>query len=314
MWLGSCVLGFSATRNTPTRDTLRPQTPRSASLPLRLRNSELPSAMLPPPIGGTVALSSPVRYPGSPWSQGGALGIQVKSLARWPATRPCPALQVSLNAPTVFTSPAAASMRSISRGLQIPGVRGARPAPPAVPAPGARAPACGSPAPPGRPPLPGWSWAAGGAAVARRGLGGAAGRSGVRQQRPERGSRPLPPQPARQPAAAPSNGREQLAGGGAEENSEPAGAGGRRGGARGQPAARAGLREEAEGDRKGPTHRPPTPTQSRLRRRRAHFEVQGPPEPVYPCPHASGTHLVHLGQLAAGSREGPVLFSPPFPS
>lgn len=162
-------------------------------------------------------------------------------------------------------------------------------APPSVPAPGARAPACGSPAPPGRPPLPGSSWATGGAAVARRGLGGAAGRSGVRlrQRRPERSSRSLPPQFAAQPAAAPRDGREQLTGGGAEENPKPAGAGGRRGGARGQPAARAGLREEAEGDRKGPTHCPPTPTQRRLRPSWAHRAVQGPPEPTYPCPHAS---------------------------
>lgn len=68
----------------------------------------------------------------------------------------------------------------------------------------------------------------------RRGLGGVAGAW-------ECGSRPLPPQPARLTAAAPRDGRQQLAGGSAEEDPEPAGAGGHRGGARGQPAARAGL-------------------------------------------------------------------------
>lgn len=72
----------------------------------------------------------------------------------------------------------------------------------------------------------------------RRGLGGVAGArecgSGGRSAAAGLSHRSLT-------AAAPRHGRQQLAGGGAEEDSEPAGAGGHRGGARGQPAARAGL-------------------------------------------------------------------------
>lgn len=82
------------------------------------------------------------------------------------------------------------------------------------------------------------------------------------------------------PAAAPHDGGEQLAGGGAEEDPEPARAGGRRGGARGQPAARAGLREEAEGDRKGPTHHPPT-----------HLEASPPQSAPHRASGPSGAQL-----------------------
>lgn len=202
------------------------------------------------------------------------------------------------------TIPFSASMRSASRGLQIPGVRGARRASPAVPAPGARALACGSPALPGRPRLPGWSWAAGGAAVLRRGLGGAAGRSrgaaaGLSHRSP--------------PAATPHHGGEQLAGGGAEEDPEPARAGGRRGGARGQLAARAGLREEAEGDRKGSTHHPLQPTtQKRLPPCRPHRAPQSPPEPTCPCPHGPECTWAAGVGLCVGAL--PIFLCPSIPS
>lgn len=136
-------------------------------------DSGTPERRAPPPGGDTIALRSQVPYPGSPRSRGGAQGVEVKFLARWPPSRKGPAGQVPRRAPPAPSSPAAASMRSASRDLRIPRVRGARPAPPPVPAPGARAPACGSSAPPGKPPLPGSFWAAGGATIARRVRGGA---------------------------------------------------------------------------------------------------------------------------------------------
>lgn len=211
--------------------------------------------------------------------------MEGKSLAPWPPFLQGSARHAPRSAPPTPASPAAEGMRSASRGLQIPGVGGARPAPALCPPPAlARPPACGLPALPGRPRLPGWSWAAGGAAVWRRGLGGA-GRPGV----PEccSGSLSAAAGLSRRspPAATPHNGGEQLAGGGAEENPEPAGAGGRRGGARGQPAARAGLREEAEGDRKEPPRHPP-PTRGRLLPGGPSRAPQGPREPTAPCPHA----------------------------
>lgn len=194
MWLEPCVLGFFTTRNSPCGGTFTSQTPRSASLPPGPGNGALP-----PPVGGTIALSSQARYSGTTLSRGGALRIEGKSLAQWPPFLQGSVRQVPRSEPPTPASPSAEGMRSTSRGLQIPGVGGARPAPALCPppAPRTRAPACGLPAPPRRPRLPGWSWDAGGAAVWRRGLGGVAGRSGVRQPQPERSSRPLPPQPAR---------------------------------------------------------------------------------------------------------------------
>lgn len=196
MWLDPCVLGFFTTSNSPCGGTLTPQTPRSVSLPPGPGNPVLGNGALPPPVGGTIALSSQARYSGTTLSRGGALGVEGKSLAQWPPFLQGSARHVPRSAPPTPASPAAEGMRSASRGLQIPGVVGA-PRPGVVPAPRTRAPACGLPALPGRPRLPGGSWAAGGAAVWRRGLGGAAGRSGELQRQPERSSRPLPPQPAR---------------------------------------------------------------------------------------------------------------------
>lgn len=215
-------------------------------------DSGTPERRAPPPGGDTIALRSQVPYPGSPRSRGGALGVEVKFLARWPPSRKGPAGQVPRRAPPAPSSPAAASMRSASRDLRIPRVRGARPAPPRRLCP---PPALAHP-PAVRLRRPGSRhfrarFGPQGAPRSRGASGAGRGRSGVRQQRrrPERCSQPHPPQPARLPAGAPRDGGEQLAGGGAEEDPEPAGAGGRRGGARGQPAARAGLREEAKGDR-----------------------------------------------------------------
>lgn len=245
---------------------------------------------------------------GFPTAQGRGAGSRsntLGALATLPLTR-CPG---SLR--TASVSPAAASMRGASRGWRIPGVRGARPAPPAGPAPGSCAPACGSPAQPRRSRLPGCAWAAGGAAVARRGLGGVAGLSECGSSSGRRSaaaglSRGSPP--ACRPAAARRNGGEQFAGGGAEEDSEPAGAGGRRGGARGQPAARAGLREEAEGDRKGPTHHPspeaPSP-QSAPPRPAGPPGAHLPPPPLPPPRGAPGPAGVGLWGGAL-----PVHFSP----
>lgn len=206
----------------------------------------------------------------------------------------------------------AVSMRSASRAGRIPGVRGPRPAPPAGPAPGARALACGSPAPPGRLRLPGCASAAGGAAVSHRGLGGAAGRSecgnGSGGRSAAAGLSERSPPACRPAAAARCDGGEQLAGGGAEEDPEPAGAGGHRGGARGQPAARAGLREEAEGDRKGPTHHPPPgappPPSAPLR----------PAEPTFPAtpPPASGRTWSTWASRRRALGRGPACSPQPF--
>lgn len=205
-------------------------------------------------------------------------------------------------------------MRSASGCWQIPGVLGARPTPPAGPAPGARAPACGQPAPPKRAATSGLCLGRRG----RRGLGGAARRSeccsssGGRSAVAGLSSRSLP---ASRPAAAWRDGGEQLVGGGAEKDPEPAGAGGRRGGARGHPAARAGLREEAEGDRKGPTYHPPptpggasSPGGSTAPRRAPGAHL--PPHPFPPpwgAPGAPGPSCVERWRGAL-----PVFFSPLF--
>lgn len=84
--MGSCVLIF-CNEELSVWGHIQAPNPSLSFSPLRLRHPKLPSAMLPPPVGGTVALSSRVRYPGSPWNQGRALGVQVKSLARWPSGR-----------------------------------------------------------------------------------------------------------------------------------------------------------------------------------------------------------------------------------
>lgn len=234
----------------------------------------------------------PGPLPGTTGSWGEALGIEAKSLERRPLLcRAHPVRQVLLVCPYAGL-PAAASMRGASRGLQIPGVRGARPAPPAVPAPGAR----GSPALPGRPRLPGWSGAAGGAAVVRRGW---AGRPGVRECG-SGGPSAAAGLSHRSPPAAPRDGGEQLAGGGAQEDPQPAGAGGRRGGARGQLAARAGLREEAEGDRKGPTQHPTPPSPSPPTPGGAPSRAARPLEPTDLFPHAPGRTLAE-GAGSAGA-------------
>lgn len=253
-----------------------------------------------PPAGGTIALSGPARCPGLAgggqrrWESKSSPSIRGPSLQGPPSPPGAPARPSAC-------LPAAASMRGASRGSHIPGVRGARPAPPAVPASGARTPARGPPALPGRPRLPGWSGAAGGAAVVRRGW---AGRPGAREcgsggQRAAAGLSP------RSPPAAPRHGGEQLAGGGAQEDPQPAGAGGRRGGARGQPAARAGLREEAEGDRKGPTQHPtpspPYPSTQSPHTRRRRIARRGASAAHRAFPHAPGRTLAE----GAGSAEGP---------
>lgn len=73
----------------------------------------------------------PGPLPGATGSWGEALGSQAESLERWPLlSRAHPIRQVLPVCPYACL-PAAASMRGASRGLQIPGVRGARPAPPA---------------------------------------------------------------------------------------------------------------------------------------------------------------------------------------
>lgn len=278
MWLDPCVLGFFTTSNSPCGGTLMPQTPRSVSLPPGPGNPVLGNGALPPPVGGTIALSSQARYSGTTLSRGGALGVEGKSLAQWPLFLQGSAGHVPRSAPPTPASPAAEGMRSASRGLQIPGVGGARPAPALCPPPAlAHPPAVclrclgdhdfrAGPGPQGAPPSGGEAWA-GRPGVPGSCSGSLSAAAGLSHRSP--------------PAATPHNGGEQLAGGGAEENPEPAGAGGRRGGARGQPAARAGLREEAEGDRKEPTPRPQAPPPQWAPPRAA-----GPSGAHLPCPHA----------------------------
>lgn len=109
-------------------------------LGLGIRDS---GAALPPPVGGTIALSSQSRYP---WTtRTGERCWESKEIpAWWPPFLQGAVRQVPHSAHPTPARLAATSMRSASRRLQIPGVRGARPAPPAT---RARAPACGSPAP-----------------------------------------------------------------------------------------------------------------------------------------------------------------------
>lgn len=138
---------------------------------------------------------------------------------------------------------------------------------------------------------------------------GWAGRPGVRECG-SGGQRAAAGLSHRSPPAAPRDGGEQLAGGRAQEDPQPAGAGGRRGGARGQLAARAGLREEAEGDRKGPprsTQRPPPqyptppPAPSPPTPGGASSRAAGPLEPTDPFPHAPGRTLAEGAGSARAS-------------
>lgn len=137
--LGSCVLGSFQRRTVLLGAHSKAPKPFAQFFILRAWESgTLGRNTLPPPLGGTIALSSQVRYPRPPKSQGRTLGVAVEPLAQWPPSPPGLAGQVPPQRAHQARQPAFASMRSASRGLQIAGARGARPAPPAVPAPGAR--------------------------------------------------------------------------------------------------------------------------------------------------------------------------------
>lgn len=236
------------------------------------------SGALSPPAGGTIALSGHARGPGLVGAGSGA-GNQVKSPERWPL--PCrahPVRQVLL-----ARSPLQRACAAPPAVCKFPGSAArAPPRPPCPPPALAHPPAVrrrcpgdrdfrAGPGPQGAPPSCGGRGWAGRPGVRECGSGGQRAAAGLSH---------------RSPPAAPRDGGEQLAGGRAQEDPQPAGAGGRRGGARGQLAARAGLREEAEGDRKGPppsTQRPP------------------PQHPVPPHPEAP-------------PRAPPGLWSPPTPS
>lgn len=265
--------------------------------------------MLPPPVGGTVALSSQVRYPGSPGNQGRPLRIQVKFLARWRSPARC---LLSRRPPACPPPPPARLPRACAVSPEVCKFSGsvAR-APPRLlcPPPAlAHPPAVrlrrlgdrhfrASPGPLGAPPLRGAAWA-GRPDAQECGSGGWSAAAGLSH-------RSLPTSPPPPPGAMAGSSSLEAVRRKIRSLQEQADAAEERAGS---------LQRELDYERKlretvrdppiahPPPPRGPPPQSGPLR-------GPGPSIAYLPLPSSPpGMHLAHLGQLVSGSRKRPCLF------